>query len=483
MESKNMTEKEFQEFQKLLERELGAVESDEEQEISEMLRHEGAAHDAARTAARSVRELNAQAEAAVAKTQEEKQAQREKAEAELKAQTEPKPAPPVTRGKYEKVAEETQEPAAPKAAEILRKPGKYEKVTEVSDGYFNPELPKETASERRRKAQQRIRYTRVALILAAVFVVSFIVGIIVNSVSTKNKQPAEPAASGQTATDEQGNIIAGTDTPAADCNIISITPLTEFAAVLEGDTLPLQISMTTSGAANASDLQWESSDASVAEVSDDGIVNGISAGECVITISAKADPSVSAAVNCTVRHMEKVDGVTYVDDILLINKSYGVPSDYDPGDLTDETKTAFDELCSAAAADGLNIYLGSGYRSYELQTTIFNNYTDMYGDEMTETFSARPGHSEHQSGLAIDVNTIDDAFGETPEAEWLKEHCAEYGFIIRYAEDKTAITGYKYEPWHIRYVGKDIAKEITELGISMEEYLGVDSVYATDTTQ
>ncbi len=480
MESKNMTEKEFEEFQKLLERELGAVESDkEEQEITEMLRHESAAHEAARPA-RSIRDLNAHAEAISAKTAEERMAQREKAEAELRAQTAPAPQAPVTRGKYEKITEEPTEPQAPKASELIKKPGKYEKVSEDAEGYFNPELPRESASERRRKAQKKTRLIRTAAVLAILFIIGLGIGLIVNS-AKKNDDGSKPASAPQSATDSEGNAVpAETTVTTAECNIISITPMTDFTAVIEGETAPLQISMTTSGAADAGDLLWESNDTSVAEVTGDGIVRGISAGDCVITISAKADPSVSAKVNCTVRHMEQIDGVTYVDGILLLNKSYSAPSEYDPGGLTEETQAAFDELCSAAAVDGLNIYLGSGYRSYSTQTDIYNNYKSMYGWEMTDTFSARPGHSEHQSGLAIDVNTIDDAFGETPEAAWLAQHCAEYGFIIRYASDKTHITGYKYEPWHIRYVGTEIAKEITSMGVSLEEYLGVESVYAED---
>ena len=109
---------------------------------------------------------------------------------------------------------------------------------------------------------------------------------------------------------------------------------------------------------------------------------------------------------------------------------------------------------------------------------IYNNYCDLYGWEQADSFSARPGYSEHQTGLTIDCNTIDDAFGDTPEAAWLAQHCADYGFIIRFPQGKENITGYQYEPWHIRYVGADVAKEIQKYGLTLEEYLGVDSVYA-----
>ena len=91
-----------------------------------------------------------------------------------------------------------------------------------------------------------------------------------------------------------------------------------------------------------------------------------------------------------------------------------------------------------------------------------------------DTFSARPGTSEHQTGLAMDVGWIDDAFANTPAGIWLAENCYKYGFIIRYQKNKESITGYKYEPWHIRYLGKDIAKDVYESGLCLEEYLGVN---------
>ncbi|MGN0584568.1 MAG: D-alanyl-D-alanine carboxypeptidase family protein [Ruminococcus sp.] len=486
MESRNMSEKEFEEFQKLLERELGEVDSEkekEEQEITEMLRHEGQAHESVRNAGKSVGELNMNRAAAVnsaerAQKNAEAQAMLRAERESARASSQPSQMP---HGKYEKVTEEPSVHEAPKADELIRKPGKYEKRTGEEEGYFNPELPKESAAERRRRARRNAKITRIVIGFAAIFVLSLSVGLIVNSVKSKKQDPVSDQPVMQT--DIDGNVIEGSAGDGTVCNIINITPMDTSVTVLEGGAVPLQISMTTSGIADQNDITWESSDPSVAEVTADGTVKGISAGKCSITIAAKADPEISAQVSCTVRKMEKKDGVTYIDGILIINKTYGVDADYAPGDLTEETRTAFDELCSAAAADGLNIYLASGYRSYDIQNTIFNNYTYLYGQDLAETFSARPGHSEHQSGLAIDVNTVTDDFAQTPEAQWLEEHCAEYGFIIRYAADKVDITGYKYEPWHIRYVGRDIAKEITELGVSLEEYLGVDSVYADDETQ
>ena len=135
-------------------------------------------------------------------------------------------------------------------------------------------------------------------------------------------------------------------------------------------------------------------------------------------------------------------------------------------------------MAAAAQAEGLNLFVVSGYRSYDYQSTLYDSYVAQYGQEAADRFSARPGHSEHQTGLAFDVNTIDDSFADTPEYEWLKEHCVEYGFIIRYPDGKESVTGYKFEPWHIRYLGKDTAKAVDDTGLTLEEYLGIGSEYA-----
>lgn len=232
---------------------------------------------------------------------------------------------------------------------------------------------------------------------------------------------------------------------------------------------------------------WTSSDENIATVDAIGNITGIGEGICIIKVSSSADNSIFAEVRVTVSKAEgiqQINGITYVNGILIANKTYSLPSDYDPQGLTNETYDAFQELSAGAADDGLNIYISSGYRSYSYQDEIYKNYVDMYGQETADTFSARPGHSEHQTGLAIDVNIIDDSFAGTPEAIWLEEHCIEYGFIIRYPQSKQEITGYKYEPWHIRYVGKDVALALKEAAnacgdpyLTLEEYLNITSSY------
>ena len=130
-----------------------------------------------------------------------------------------------------------------------------------------------------------------------------------------------------------------------------------------------------------------------------------------------------------------------------------------------------------AADEGLNIYISSGFRSYAYQEMLYERYVEKSGKAEADRYSARPGHSEHQTGLAFDLNTIDISFADTQEYVWVKEHCAEYGFIIRYPENKESITGYMYEPWHLRYLGKETAQKVAESGLTLEEYLGIDSVY------
>lgn len=174
-----------------------------------------------------------------------------------------------------------------------------------------------------------------------------------------------------------------------------------------------------------------------------------------------------------------VNGVTYIDGILIVNKTYPIPSTYAPGGLTKETKNAMDKMIAAARLEGLNVYFSSGFRSYSRQQTLYNNYIARDGKAKADTFSARAGHSEHQSGLAFDVNQINDSFNDTAEAKWLAENSYKYGLILRYPKGKTNETGYKYESWHFRYVGEELATKLYNNGdwITLETYFGITSQY------
>jgi zinc D-Ala-D-Ala carboxypeptidase len=179
---------------------------------------------------------------------------------------------------------------------------------------------------------------------------------------------------------------------------------------------------------------------------------------------------------------------------VLVNKQNKLPDNYNPTDLVNTdipfvsgasnekrkmrrvAAAAVNQLFAGAKAEGISLLGVSAYRSHATQTTLFNYYVNRDGYEKARTYSALPGTSEHETGLSIDVTggngkcAAENCFGGTKEAIWLEQHAAEYGFIIRYPQGKESITGYQYEPWHLRYVGKEIALEIMNKGITLEEY-------------
>lgn len=180
--------------------------------------------------------------------------------------------------------------------------------------------------------------------------------------------------------------------------------------------------------------------------------------------------------------------------LILVNKQNALDSSYKPEDLADikyyapdrssagrfmraEAADAFHQLSEAAAEEGHEIIVTTAYRSYNFQSILYNNYVKNYGQEEADTFSAKPGTSEHQTGLAADVSSpsvnyqLTKDYINTPEGKWLSENAYKFGFIIRFLKGKEDITGYMYEPWHIRYVGKTAAKEIYDKGITLEEFL------------
>lgn len=226
---------------------------------------------------------------------------------------------------------------------------------------------------------------------------------------------------------------------------------------------------------NASDKRevWTTSDETVAAVDGLGNITALSVGKCVVTVASAQNSDVSASVAVTV-----VSGpqLTYIDGILIANKTYALPADYAPG-VDPQAEAAFYEMQADAYELGLNLYISSGYRSYDYQAGLYQRYVDRSGKAEADRYSARPGHSEHQTGLAFDLNTISDEFKDTDEGKWVAENCHKYGFIVRYPEDKESVTGYMYEPWHIRYLGTDTATAVYESGLCLEEYLGITSEY------
>ncbi|UKS24408.1 M15 family metallopeptidase [Paenibacillus sp. HWE-109] len=209
------------------------------------------------------------------------------------------------------------------------------------------------------------------------------------------------------------------------------------------------------------------------------------------TAGAVVPPTASPAPskNGDIQVVAKPESVT-----VLVNKMNSLPSSYEPTDLVypdipfifaekiekrkmrSSAAKAIEKLVAGAEKDGIHLAGVSAYRSYATQKSVFQRYVLKDGEEKAKTYSAVPGTSEHETGLAIDVTGSDgkcaaeDCFGGTKEANWLEKHAAEYGFIIRYPKGKSAITGYQYEPWHIRYVGVDVSKDIEAKKVTMEEY-------------
>jgi D-alanyl-D-alanine carboxypeptidase len=183
--------------------------------------------------------------------------------------------------------------------------------------------------------------------------------------------------------------------------------------------------------------------------------------------------------------------------LVLINKENSVNKDYKADDLTKinssfvcsdrpdsthylraDAAIAFEKMIQAAKNDGFEIKMTTGYRSYSYQDVLYNSYVKKHGQKEADRFSAKAGTSEHHSGLAADLSAasvnwkLTQDFGESEEGNWIAEHCAEYGFILRYPKDNSEErTGYIYEPWHVRYVSVPVAKEIMNEGLVLEEYL------------
>lgn len=179
---------------------------------------------------------------------------------------------------------------------------------------------------------------------------------------------------------------------------------------------------------------------------------------------------------------------------ILVNKTHPLPQDYEPGDLVpvnipfahvgDDSRNymrrpaaeALEIMFRDAEAAGLHPIGVSGYRSYERQKNIYTSNLAVKGEMHTSLYSAKPGQSEHQTGLAMDISSpsvqsaLTTDVENTPEGKWLGENAAAYGFILRYPAGKEHITGYAYEPWHFRYVGKNLAAYLKKEGLTLEEY-------------
>lgn len=355
---------------------------------------------------------------------------------------------------------------------------------------------------------------------------------------TVEENPANPGAVVTDATTTEVTTTTEettTTTTTAAPGVVSGIALSYYSAnVKVGEVHPYAlVTMTPEDATDKSEI-WETDNDKVATVDKAGRITGVGAGKCKIRVTAAANPYIFAEIDVTVvdpnapaattsettatatdstaatdaagtttvtsttatnaagrpdqsvpentgnagtPSIEVKNGLTYVNGILIANKTYALPATYNPG-VDPEAQAAFNEMQAAAAKDGLSLNICSGFRSYTLQQTLYNNYVQRDGKAAADRYSARPGHSEHQTGLAFDINKASSSFTNTPEAKWVAANCWKYGFILRYPEGKEDITGYMYESWHVRYLGKELAKSVYDSGLTLEEYLGITSKYA-----
>lgn len=172
------------------------------------------------------------------------------------------------------------------------------------------------------------------------------------------------------------------------------------------------------------------------------------------------------------------DGVYRIDNTIIVNKKYGLPKAYNPGE-NNEAASQIKQMLNAMKQQKLNVMLEyAGYRSYEVQGDLYNQYVLESGQTEADTFSARPGFSEHQTGLAFDILDLNGELLQSKNDEkavqWVKTHAHEYGFIVRYLKDKESITGYIHEEWHVRYLGKELAQKVHDSTLSLEEYYNIE---------
>lgn len=217
-------------------------------------------------------------------------------------------------------------------------------------------------------------------------------------------------------------------------------------------------------------------------------------------IEPTADPLLPLDLNTILDTTSTVPLDTIPDSYtVLVSRDYLLPADYIPKELAEPNvrfsynehlekrkmhitaAKALEKMFHAAEAKGIILYGVSGYRSYQRQQGIYNRNVALHGKKATDSLSAKPGSSEHQSGLAIDVSAssvnclLTERLADTKEGKWLAKNCHKYGYIVRYPKGKTKITGYSYEPWHIRYVGVPVATYLYEHDLTLEEYYGVSN--------
>lgn len=293
---------------------------------------------------------------------------------------------------------------------------------------------------------------------------------------------------------EKNAAITVTVTEAAEVKVTGISlSETEVTLTVGASKMPI-VTMAPENATNKGE-KWTSDNTAIAKVNQYGNITGVSEGSCTVTVTSVSSPDISATVKVTVT--KATTSLPSGDWALkLVAPGYAIDQAYQNtiplgtvgGKQIDQRiVAATQQMIAAAKADGVNLGVMSGYRTIQYQINLFNRHVQqrmakgMTKEEAiadTKLYVAVPGESEHNLGLAIDFMSgtsadLEESFANTPQGKWLKAHAADYGFILRYPKDKQNITKISFEPWHYRYVGVDVAKQIMSSGKCLEEYLGV----------
>jgi D-alanyl-D-alanine carboxypeptidase len=213
------------------------------------------------------------------------------------------------------------------------------------------------------------------------------------------------------------------------------------------------------------------------------INNSIGSGTAGFSHHPDSKPSIdsNSSIWVIINKQRPYQPINYVPDHLVVpNVPLRLSADSEEMHMRSDAATALEKLVKDAKAAGISIRIESGYRSYAEQQRLYNYYVGVQGKANADEQSARPGFSEHQSGLAVDLGdtsgtcSVQQCFADTPTGQWIKSNSYKYGFLIRYTENGTSKTGYEYEPWHVRYVGTDLAVKVAAKHfVTLEEYFNL----------
>ncbi len=315
----------------------------------------------------------------------------------------------------------------------------------------------------------------------------------------------QPTEANNDANNGQGNEATSED----EVKVTAVSFETKQLALAPGEAYELKPMWSPASASDTVTPVFHSSDTRIASIDENGQLSipadAVTGEQALITVQAddvQTELTVTVKTRLTNTAEPGDDGFLIVTNPaaydVVVNKQRRLPDGYFPEDLAvpdvpfsfsgesekkqlrSEAAAALEELFAQAEEDEIALRAVSGFRSFGTQHAIFQYNVEHQGEEEARRYSAYPGTSEHQTGLAMDVsspsvnNALEDTLGDTEEGMWLARHAADFGFIIRYPEGKEHITGYAYEPWHLRYVGKQVAEQIGEQGITLEEYFAAN---------